>query len=295
MKGKIALVTGSGRGFGRSIAISYAMEGAIVVSVARTRSELEDLKIKIQELGGEIMIVPTDLVKEEEIYQMKDQILDNFGKINILVNNAAYNPRKNLETTTLEIWDRTMALNLKAPFLLSKLFYEPMKCQGGGSIINISSRSAEMGFVYEMVYCPSKYGIEGLTQCLALELLPYNIAVNSLQVSAPRGKSLKPGAMTLEQLKHLPRKLGEEYADDYSMVEAFKDAWVFLGLQDASGVTGQRFVTRELAEYLERNGWDAAVANWRGKLRRAEYVTYDFPNNVRYRTPEHKWKEFKFR
>jgi 3-oxoacyl-[acyl-carrier protein] reductase len=294
MKGNVALITGSGRGFGRSIAISYAKEGAMVIGVARTRSELENTAEIIHESGGESMIIPTDLTKEDEIYNMKDQVKANFDRLDVLVNNAAHNPRKNLENTTPEIWDRTMALNVKAPFMLSKIFFETMKHQGGGSIINISSKSAEMGFVHEMVYCPSKYGIEGLTQCLALELFPFNIAVNSLQVSAPLGKRLKPGGITLEQLGYLPSELGEEYADDESMVEAYKDAWVFLGLQDASGLTGQRFVTRELAEYLRRNGWEAAVANWKGKLRKAVYVSYDFPKSVRFRTPNHIWKDFKF-
>ena len=294
MKGKVALVTGSGRGFGRTMALSYAQEGAKVVLVSRTKSELEDAATKIRDSGGECMIIPADLVNEHEINDIKDQILANYGKLNVLVNNAAYNPRENLENTSVEIWDRAMALNLRAPFILSKIFQETMKKQGGGSIINLSSGSATKGFVYEMVYCPSKYGIEGLSQCLAMELKPQNIAVNSLTVSAPRGKSLKPGALTLEELKYLPQQLGEEYADDESMVEAFTDAWIFLGSQDGSGVTGQRFVTRELAEYLQRNGWEAAVANWRGKLRKAVYVTYDFPKIERYRIQDHTWREFKF-
>lgn len=146
----------------------------------------------------------------------------------------------------------------------------------------------------EIGYCSSKFGIEGLTQCLALELKPYNIAVNSLGVSAPAGKTLKPTELTLDQTKKMPKEIQEKYADDESMVEAFKDAWVFLALQDGSGVTGQRIRTRDLADYLKQNGWEAAAANWRGKLTKAVYVTYDFPRSIRYQTPDGGWKELKF-
>ena len=294
LEDKVILVTGSGRGFGRAMAYAYALEGAKVVTVSRTVSELKSLEKNIQEKGGEVLTLPTDLTDIDSIYRMKEKVLDTFGKLDVLVNNAATSPWQTIEDTSLQTWERVISVNLTAPFLLSKAFLEPMKEQGRGSIINVTSRSAEIGFVAEAAYCPSKYGIEGLTQCQAMEWQPHNIAVNTLGVGAPPGLRLKPTELTLEEAAQMPEKIRKLYADDDSMAEAFSEAWSFLALQDAQGITAQRFSTRALAEYLRRHGWEAAVANWSQKLTKAVYVSYDFPESVRYQTQEGGFKELKF-
>jgi len=291
---KVILVTGSGRGFGRGIAYSYALQGAKVVSVSRTVKELKDLENEASKKGGEILTIPTDLSKEDAIYSLRDKVLETYGRLDAIVNNAATSPWKLFDDMSLELWDRTIAVNLRAPFVLSKAFLETMKNQGYGSIVNVTSGSSNRGFVAETAYCPSKYGIEGLTQCLALELQPLNIAVNSLGVGAPPGQRLKPTELTLEEARNMPVEIREKYADDESMAEYFGEAWAFLALQDAHGVTGQRLGSRELADYLRRNGWEAAKANWRRKLTKAVYVSYDFPKSARYQTPEGGWKELLF-
>jgi NAD(P)-dependent dehydrogenase (short-subunit alcohol dehydrogenase family) len=186
-------------------------------------------------------------------------------------------------------------VNLRAQFILTKVFFDSMRSQGQGSIINITSKSSEIGFIAEVGYCPSKFGIEGLTQCLALELQPYNIAVNSLGVGAPSGLRLKPTELTLKEADNMPDEVKAKYADDDSMAEAFTEAWTFLALQNAKGVTGQRFGTRQLAEYLRLNGGEAAVAMWGRKLTKAVYVPYDFPKTARYQTPEGGFKEIHFK
>jgi NAD(P)-dependent dehydrogenase (short-subunit alcohol dehydrogenase family) len=281
LEDKVALVTGAGRGFGRTIAISLAEEGAKVVGVSRTRSELEDTAGVIKSGGGEILTIPTDLSSIEEIHRMVDTLLENYGRLDILYNNAGNNHArgKKIDEVTVEEWDYTIAVNLRAPFILAKAFLETMKGEGGGSIINVSSRSSELGFVAEIVYCPSKFGLEGLTQCMAIELKPYNIAVNSLRPSAPPGSTLKPGGMTLDDLKKMPREERTKYADDESMIRAYKDAWVFLAMQNGKGITGGRFVVSELAEHLENHGWEKTVSDFHGKLTKAEYVTYDIPQD----------------
>ena len=295
LQDKVILVTGSGRGFGRGMAYSYALQGARVVSVARTVKELKSLEDQIHSKGGEVFTVPTDLTDENAIYALRDEVLEHYGNLDTLVNNAATSPWKIFDEMTVNLWDRTIAVNLRAPFILSKAFFETMRNQGGGSIINVTSGSANRGFVAETGYCPSKFGIEGLTQCLALELQPHNIAVNSLGVGAPSGQRLKPTELTLEEAGNMPPEIRERYADDESMAEFFGEAWAFLALQDAKGVTGQRLGSRQLADYLKRNGWDAALANWRRKLTKAVYVTYDFPESVRYQTPDGGWKELKYK
>jgi NAD(P)-dependent dehydrogenase (short-subunit alcohol dehydrogenase family) len=294
LSGKVALVTGSGRGFGRAIAMAYAQEGCRVVAVARSSDELNELASVIRSKGGEVLTISVDLSRESEIERMKKEILDAYGQIDILVNNAAVSLWKTMEQMTTKEWDFTIAVNLRACFLNVKAFLDTMKKQRHGSIINISSRSAEMGFVGEIAYCPSKFGIEGLTQCMALELRQYNIAVNTLNVGAPPGKQLKPTNLTLEEAQKLPVEVRQKYADDDSMVEMFSEAWTFLALQDGHKITGQHFSVRELAAFLKNEGWDAAVSKWRGKLTRAVYTPIDFPKSVRYQTPDGGWKEYTF-
>lgn len=295
LDGKVILVTGAGRGFGRAMAYAYALNGAKVITVSRTVSELKSLEKKINEKNGEVLTVPTDLTDETAIYDLRDKVIDNYNKLNVLVNNAATSPWKLFKDMTIRDWDLTLGVNLRAQFILSKVFFDSMKAQGQGSIINVTSKSSEIGFFAELGYCPSKFGIEGLTQCLAMELQPYNIAVNSLGVGAPSGLRLKPTELTLEEANNMPKEIKERYASDESMAEAFTEAWVFLALQDAKGVTGQRLGTRQLAEYLRLNGWEAAVAMWSRKLTKAVYVPYDFPEKVRYQTPEGGFEEITFK
>jgi len=294
LKEKVALVTGSGRGFGRSVAAAYAMEGARVVSVARTESELERTADIIRSKGGEVLTIPADLSEPREILRVSDEVMETYGRLDVLFNNAATNPWKVVEDMTVEDWDKVMAVNLRAPFLLTKAFIGVMRAQGCGSIVNVSSASAVMGFVAEAAYCPSKYALEGLTQCLALELRPYNIAVNSLNVGAPPGKSLKPTDLTEEETRNVPDEVRERYADVDSMVETFTDAWTFVALQDGSGVTGQRLHTRLLAEELEKYGWEATSKKYVGRLTKVVYEPYEFPESVRYQTRDGGWKELKF-
>jgi NAD(P)-dependent dehydrogenase (short-subunit alcohol dehydrogenase family) len=295
LDGKIILVTGAGRGFGRAMAYAYALNGAKVITVSRTVSELKSLEKKIVEKEGEVLTIPTDLTDEKAIMKLRDQVLDEYGKLNVLVNNAATSPWKIFEDMTVKDWDLTISVNLRAQFILSKVFFDSMRVEGQGSIINVTSKSSEIGFLAESGYCPSKFAIEGLTQCLALELQPYNIAVNSLGVGAPPGLRLKPTELTLAEANNMPDEIKSKYADDESMAEAFTSAWTFLALQNAKGVTGQRFGTRQLADFLRLNGWEAAIAMWSRKLTKAVYVNYDFPETARYQTPEGGFKEIHFK
>ncbi len=294
LEGKVVLVTGSGRGFGRSMALAYGLEGAKVVCVARTVSELEGTRDLILSSGGDAEVLRVDLAVPEEIDSLREAVEEGFGGLDVLVNNAATSPWKTLDETTVEDWDRVLAVNLRAPFLLAKAFKGSMAARGGGSIINVTSRSAEMGFVAEVGYCPSKYGLEGLTQCLALELRPLDIAVNSLNVSAPEGRRLKPTELTLREAAEMSEEERSKVASEAEMVEAFTDAWTFLALQRGSGVTGQRLSTKGLAEELDRDGWEAVEERLRGRLTMAVYQPYDFPRKVRYQTPGGGWDELVF-
>jgi len=232
---KVILVTGSGRGFGRSMAYSYAKRGASVVAVALEKDELGDMSEEISRIEGEAFTITADLANEEEILIVRDLILEKYGRLDAIINNAAVCPWKRFSEITLQDWDMIFAVNLRSPFILCKAFFETFKKQGKGSIINITSRSAEIGFLAEVAFGPTKWGIEGLTQCLALELQPYNIAVNTLRVATPPGMQLKPTGLTLEEARKMPVEIREKYADNESMALSFGEAWAFLALQDAHG------------------------------------------------------------
>jgi NAD(P)-dependent dehydrogenase (short-subunit alcohol dehydrogenase family) len=294
LDGKIAVVTGSGRGFGRAIALSYALEGATIISVARSKHELLDAERSILKVGGEVLTVVADLSNNLGINKLYNETMHFYEGIDILVNNAATSSWQRIENMTIDNWDKTIAVNLRAPFILTKLFYPSMKKRGGGSIINISSRSAEIGFLAELAYCPSKFGIEGLTQCLALELKLHNIAVNSLNVASPPGKRLKPTELTLEEARKMPENVRHSYSDELELVEHFGDAWVFLAGQDASGITGMRLGTAELSDVLEKEGSEEAYKRWRGKRIEAIYRSVDWPKRIKYQTRKGVWEELVF-
>jgi NAD(P)-dependent dehydrogenase (short-subunit alcohol dehydrogenase family) len=245
LSGKVILVTGSGRGFGRAMAIAYASEGAKIVSVARSLNELWEAEKAMKKEGGEVLTIPADISDDNGIQLVHDKTIEVFGGLDVLVNNAATNSWLTIEDMTLQNWDHIINVNLRAPFALTMAFLHSMKDRGKGNIINITSRSAERTNLAQLAYCPSKYGLEGLTQCLALELKDYNIAVNSLNVASPPGLRLKPTALTLKAAEKVPESVRERYADDESMVRHFRDAWVFLALQDGNGITGQRLLTKD--------------------------------------------------
>ncbi|MDP6457934.1 MAG: SDR family oxidoreductase [Candidatus Bathyarchaeota archaeon] len=294
LSGKVVMVTGSGRGFGKSLAIAFASEGAKVVSVARSIHELRETERAIKKVSGRVLTVPADISVDSGVRRVHDEVINAFGGLDVLVNNAATNSWLTIEDETMENWDNIMRINLRAPFALTLAFLHSMKERGGGNIINITSRSAESASLAQLAYCPSKYGLEGLTQALAFELKEYNIAVNSLNVASPPGLRLKPTALTIEAAEKLPDSVRKLYADDDSMVRFFKDAWVFLALQDGSGITGQRLLTKTLAEVLREEGKEAAIKRYKGKHIQSVYTPIDWPETVRYQTPEGGFKEKKF-
>ena len=294
LSGKVVLVTGSGRGFGRAMAIAYASEGAKVVSVARSVNELGEAEKAMKEVDGEVLTVPADISHDDGIKLVHDRVIEACGGLDVLVNNAATNSWLTIDDMTLESFDNIISVNLRAPFALTMAFLHSMKKRGGGNIINITSRSAERTNIAQLAYCPSKYGLEGLTQCLALELKEFNIAVNSLNVASPPGLRLKPTALTLKEAEKVPDSVKDLYADDDSMVRHFRDAWVFLALQDGGGITGQRLLTKDLADVLRDKGEEAALNLYRGKRILSVYTPIDWPEKLMYQTPEGGLKEKRF-
>jgi NAD(P)-dependent dehydrogenase (short-subunit alcohol dehydrogenase family) len=184
LEGKTALVTGGSRGIGKAIAITFADAGADVALASRKLPDLEKVAEEIRAKGRRALCVPTHTRKVEELKNLTQKVMEEFGRIDILVNNAATNPAMGAIVDTEEsVYDQIMETNLKGYFMMSKLVGKIMREQKSGNIINISSAGGVSPAEGLGPYCISKAGINMLTKALALELGPYNIRVNAI---APR-------------------------------------------------------------------------------------------------------------
>jgi 3-oxoacyl-[acyl-carrier protein] reductase len=179
LKDKVAIVTGAGSGQGRAIASLFAREGAKVV--------LADLNPEAAEIGetgrDRLLIVPTDVSREDQVKQLVERTIDRFGGVDILVNCAGRLGPLGKETAdllTMEEWDRTLGVNLIGPWLGIKYVAPVMKERGGGVIINVASTAGLRPFAGAAPYCVSKAGLLMLTKTVALEYVSANIRVNAI-------------------------------------------------------------------------------------------------------------------
>ena len=181
LKGKIAVITGGGRGIGQAIAFAFTKAGAKVVITSRKVQDLEATAAEIKTFGGEAFPLPAHLGKTDEIKKMVNTVMDKFGRIDILVNNAGASPAINSVLESDErLWDTIMNLNLKGAYFVSQDVAKIMVKQGGGKIINIASVD---GFNPELgvsIYSISKAGMRMVTRAFASELKSYNVQVNTI-------------------------------------------------------------------------------------------------------------------
>ena len=248
LDGTIALITGAGRGLGHGVARGLAAHGAVVLAASRTRSELDDLAAAVTAAGGTIETHPTDLGRAEEVDRLAATVLDRHGRVDVLINNAAILRMTPFRDLAAEAFDETIAVNLLAPVRLIRAFLPRMVERGRGAIVNVTSAAGVRGFVDETDYCASKFGLEGFSYSLAMELQPLNVSVNLV---GP-GYRIKPTSVTAAEFAGWPPERRAEYRDPIAMADAF----AFLALQDGGGITGQRFNAFELAERVRNDGWD---------------------------------------
>jgi NAD(P)-dependent dehydrogenase (short-subunit alcohol dehydrogenase family) len=181
LDGRVALVTGGGRGLGRMMAGVLAEVGASVVVTAREEARAGEAAAALaSETGAATLGLGVDLLRPAEVEAAVARVLDRFGRLDVLVNNAGINVRGPIEALSVADWDAVIDTNLKGPWLACRAAAVPMKRQGWGRVINVSSMLGEVGLAERTPYTASKGGLTLMTRTLALEWAPFGIHVNAL-------------------------------------------------------------------------------------------------------------------
>jgi NAD(P)-dependent dehydrogenase (short-subunit alcohol dehydrogenase family) len=181
LKDQTAIVTGGGRGIGRTIALTLAREGATVLVCGRHREGLESTAQEIEQLARRSSVMVADVSQESQVAAVVQSALQNFGRIDILVNNAGVaGPTAPITNITRSEWDEVLAVNLTSAFLCAKAVIPHMIQRNSGRIVNISSIAGKRAYALRSPYAASKWGMIGLSATLAQELGPHNIQVNTI-------------------------------------------------------------------------------------------------------------------
>jgi 7-alpha-hydroxysteroid dehydrogenase len=200
LDGKVAVVTGAGKGIGRGIALGLAEAGADVVLAARTAADLEAVAAEVAERGRRALAVPTDVMRTEDLERLVAACLERFGRLDVLVNNAGGTmPRAALDTSE-RFFETALRFNATSAFLLTRMAARPMvDTAGGGAVVNISSRSSDMVQTSFVAYGAAKAALNMLTRDMAAELAP-RVRVNAISVGGVATEGLQV-VLTDEQLR----------------------------------------------------------------------------------------------
>jgi NAD(P)-dependent dehydrogenase (short-subunit alcohol dehydrogenase family) len=203
LKGKVAIVTGGGRGIGQAISLGLAGAGASVVVCSRTQKEIDGVADEIRKMGGKALAMVTDLTVNEQIENTVNRTIEEFGKIDILVNNAARSFLRSLLDLREDGWDKVFNTNVKAVWLLSRAVARRMIEQKSGRIINITTVGAEKAELGMAAYGCSKAALKMLTRCMAREWAQYGINVNAVGPGLTRTDFSKPIWSNPDVAKHV--------------------------------------------------------------------------------------------
>lgn len=233
LNGKVALVTGASQGIGRAIAAALAAAGARVALAARNEQKLAETAGQIQSAGGEALSIKMDVAESEQIKSGFQQVLAKFGRLDILVNNAAITRDGLALRMKLDDWDAVLRTNLTAAHLCTQQALSTMMKQRWGRIINITSVVAETGNAGQANYVAAKAGLIGLTRAIAMEMASRNITVNAVA----------PGFIATPMTDPLSEKVKEEMKariplGRFGTENDVAAAIVFLASEEAGYITG---------------------------------------------------------
>lgn len=235
LNGKVAVITGAGRGIGRAIALQFAQQGAqVVINYRNSVAQVEELLNQVKEAGGQAIAVQADISKEEEAKKLMDEAVKQFGRLDVLVNNAGITKDNLMMRMTEEEFEGVIDINLKGTFFCMKYASAIMLKKRSGKIVNISSVVGLTGNAGQINYSASKAGVIGMAKSAARELASRGITVNAVA----------PGFIDTDMTDTLPEKLKEATIATiplkrYGKAEEVANAVSFLASDAANYITGQ--------------------------------------------------------
>ncbi len=236
-EGKVALVTGGSSGIGRAAALRFAQEGAKVVIASRRTKDGNRTVEQIKEAGGEALFIKTDVSKAVEVEELVNKMLDAYGRLDCAFNNAGTEP---VAESTEEIWDRTIAINLKGAWLSLKYQVPVMQKQGGGAIVFTSSIAGMVGMPGTIIYSASKSGVIGLAKAAAIEYAKAGIRINVISpgaIDTPMTDRMFGNSEALNQTMAPLHPIGR-----VGKPEEIAEVAVWLCADTASFLTGQTII-----------------------------------------------------
>jgi len=246
LEGKTALITGASKGLGRAMALALAEAGARLALVSRNLDLLNETAGAVRQFGAEAAVFQTDVTDEAQVLRLEKAVNREFGRLQILINNAGMNLRKPVTEFTLAEWRQVMDTNLNSVFLMCRSFVPQMRGQGYGRILNLTSTMSHVALPGRSAYAASKAGLLGFTRALALELAPEKITVNGIS----------PGPVATEMNAPLIQdpELNQQFISKiplarWGKVEEIGHLAVYLCSEDAGFITG--------TDILIDGGWTA--------------------------------------
>jgi NAD(P)-dependent dehydrogenase (short-subunit alcohol dehydrogenase family) len=252
LENRVVWVTGAGRGFGAGIARGLARAGARVCITDIDAHELALTGDEIRSDGGPVLSLVVDVSDAQAMQNAAAAITAQWGRLDMVVNNAAIMPLVPFAQHTPDFWSKMIAVNLTGVYHGVWAAWPHMVRQGGGHCVAIASGSSMRGFVNEVSYCAAKHGVEGFTKALALEAAAHNIAVNTM---GP-GKPIKPTSIRRADENGLSDAERARWTDPLTLASAF----VWLALQPPSRFSGLRFDAGPVADTIAAEGYDFEFA-----------------------------------
>jgi len=239
LEGKVALITGASRGLGKAMAVALAQGGARLALVARDKEKLLETEAAVREAGSEAKIFVADVAKEADVLRLQEEVTAACGRVNILINNAGINLRKQVHEFTLEEWTRVMDTNVTSVFLMCRAFVPGMKGAGYGRIINMTSIMSHVSLPGRTAYSTSKTALLGFTRALALELAPDAITVVGIS-PGPFGTEMNTPLMNNPEVN--AQFISKIALGRWGKVEEIGKLALFLCSEDAGFITGTDIV-----------------------------------------------------
>ena len=248
LEGNVALVTGAGRGLGCGIAKAFLEAGAMVCATDVDEAEMAASFRGMEVRRTRLLNLPLDVTDPEMFGSVVDRVVDEWGRLDVLVHAAVIMPVISFEETSHANWWREVFINLGGLFNGTKAVWDVMKAQGGGHIMSVASLSSFHGFANEVAYGVGKHGQEGFVKSLSIEAVPHNIAINTM---GP-GKRIKPSGVTVAEAELAPEDVKSTWTDPTELGWAY----VWLASRPPDKFTGLRFNAGRIVDTIATEGWE---------------------------------------